>query len=231
MKNKSYYREYKKYYMALDCVIFGFTGENIEIVLIKRDFEPGFGDWALPGGFLDDNETLEQASIRVVNSLTGLHNVYTEQFYCFSEPNRDPGARIITVGFYAIIKMDEIDKEKIRKHNAYIFDIENIPDLMFDHNKIVEKAHEALKNKARNQPIGFELLPEKFTIPQFQKLYESIYQMPLDKRNFRKKIMSMDIIEKLDEKDKENSKRGAFLYSFNKKSYQKKIKKGFIFEI
>ncbi|MFW5886548.1 MAG: NUDIX hydrolase [Bacteroidota bacterium] len=228
---KNYYGGYQQYYVALDCVIFGFNGESLEIILIKRNFEPGLGQWALPGGFLGQEESLEQGSQRVLQELTGLTKVFMEQFHTFSDPKRDPGARIISTGFYALIKIEEFDKKLVENHNAFWKQIDELPSLMFDHKNIIDKAVENLHARAKSQPVGFELLPEKFTLPQLQKLYEAIFQSSLDKRNFRKKIMSMGILEKLDEKDKLSSKRGAFLYKFNKSKYSKKLQQGFSFDI
>ncbi len=228
---KNYYGGYQQYYVALDCVIFGFNGESLEIILIKRNFEPGLGQWALPGGFLGQEESLEQGSQRVLQELTGLTKVFMEQFHTFSDPKRDPGARIISTGFYALIKIEEFDKKLVENHNAFWKQINELPSLMFDHKNIIDKAVENLHARAKSQPVGFELLPEKFTLPQLQKLYEAIFQSSLDKRNFRKKIMSMGILEKLDEKDKLSSKRGAFLYKFNKSKYSKKLQQGFSFDI
>lgn len=228
---KNYYGGYQQYYVALDCVIFGFNGESLEIILIKRNFEPGLGQWALPGGFLGQEESLEQGSQRVLQELTGLTKVFMEQFHTFSDPRRDPGARIISTGFYALIKIEEFDKKLVENHNAFWKQINELPSLMFDHKNIIDKAVENLHARAKSQPVGFELLPEKFTLPQLQKLYEAIFQSSLDKRNFRKKIMSMGILEKLDEKDKLSSKRGAFLYKFNKSKYSKKLQQGFSFDI
>ena len=231
MSKAKYYINFKKYYVALDCVIFGFTGENLETILIKRNFQPGLGAWALPGGFIEPKESLDKASERILTTLTGLSDIYMEQFYTFGEVNRDPGARIISVGYYALIKIDDYGKELVSKHNAFRRKITNIPKLMFDHNIIFEKALEQLRIKVKNRPIGLELLPEKFTLPQLQKLYESIYLTKLDKRNFRKKILAMDIFEKQKEKDKESSKRGAFFYKFNKQEYNKLVAKGYNFEL
>jgi len=228
---KHYYRQFKKTYLAVDCVTFCFTGEDLEIILIRRDFEPGKGQWALPGLFLEPDESLEECTRRIMEKFTGLKDVYFDQFHVFSDPRRDPGARIVTVGFYALIKVDEKVRETVNRHHAYWHKLYRIPPLMFDHSRIVEKALEALRQKVRHQPVGFELLPEKFTIPQLQKLYEAIYNRRFDKRNFRKKVLSLGILEKLAEKDKQGSRRGAFLYRFNRKKYQQLQQKGMDFSL
>lgn len=226
-----YYQQFKHTYLAVDCVTFCFTGEDLEIILIRRDFEPGLGEWALPGIFLEPNESLEECTQRIMRKFTGLENVYFEQFHVFSDPKRDPGDRIVTVGFYALIKADSSVKKTVSEHKAYWHKVKEIPKLMFDHNQIVSKALEALREKVKLQPVGFELLPRKFTIPQLQKLYEAIYSHSLDKRNFRKKVLMLGILEPLDEKDKESSRKGAYLYKFNRSSYLSLRKKGYRIEL
>jgi len=226
-----YYQQFKHTYLAVDCVTFCFTGEDLEIILIKRDFEPGYGEWALPGIFLEPDESLEECTQRIMKRFTGLENVFFEQFHIFSDPKRDPGDRIVTVGFYALIKVDNNVKKKVSEHKAYWYKLSRMPKLMFDHNQIVDRALESLRQKVKQQPVGFELLPKKFTIPQLQKLYEAIYSRSFDKRNFRKKVLSLKVLEQLAEKDKESSKKGAFLYRFDKKKYLALQKKGYNFEI
>jgi 8-oxo-dGTP diphosphatase len=217
--NPSYYSRFQKHYLAIDCVIYGFTGEDLEVLLIKRNYDPGKGEWALPGGFLDESESLEEASQRLLMELTGLKDVYLEQFRCFGEIERDPGARVITVGYYALIRINEYDEFLVKEHHAYWKKISDLPPLMFDHLKITSMALSCLQDKARVLPVGFELLPEKFTLPQLQKLYEAIFQTEFDKRNFRKKILSMGFIQRLNEKDKSSSKKGAFLHRFQKEKF------------
>lgn len=141
------------------------------------------------------------------------------------------GGKIVSVAYFSLIKQKDYDKDLVKKHGAYWVSLSELPDLIFDHNEMVKKALRKLRIRARTQPIGFELLPEKFTIPQLQSLYEAIYQSPFDKRNFRRKLLSMDLLEKLDEKEKETSKKGAFYYKFNQKKYEELLQKGFNFEI
>jgi hypothetical protein len=187
--------------------------------------------WSLMGGFLKKNEDLDEAAIRVLNQLTGLHDVYMEQLYAYGDVGRDPGERVVSVAYYALIKIEDYDKSLVREHDAHWCPMDAIPDLVFDHRVMVEKALRRLRRRARIQPIGFELLPEKFSLPQLQGLYEAIYQKELDKRNFRKKILGMELLDKLEEKDKSSSKKGAFLYCFNSDKYQELLAKGFYFSV
>lgn len=226
-----YYSGEPKYLVAVDCVIFGFDKDKLKLLLVKRSRPPQAGEWSLMGGFLQSQETLEDAAQRILTKWTGLEDVYLEQFHNFSKIDRDPGERVLSVAVYALIKIDESDKELTRSHGAKWIDIDKFPELIFDHKQMVEMALGIIKHKCRFEPIGFELLPEKFTIPQLQKLYEAILQQKLDNANFRKKILSMKVFKKLNEKDKKFSKRGAYYYQFNKKKYQKLNESGLIFEL
>lgn len=229
----NFYSKYDKFLVAVDSIIFGFDEEDreLKLLILKRKFEPAKGEWSLMGGFTNKNESLDKAARRIVLQLTGLNNVYMEQLYAFGEPERDPGGRIISVAYFSLIQIDEYDRERVKKYDAYWLALSDLPDLIFDHNEMVAKALRKLRIRARTQPIGFELLSDKFTIPQLQDLYEAIYQQPFDKRNFRRKILSMGFLEKLDEKEKESSKKGAFYYRFNKQKYHELLQKGFDFQI
>jgi len=226
-----FYPDEQRQLIAVDCVIFGFDQGGLKLLLVKRAFEPGKGEWSLMGGFLRPDEGLDEAACRVLNQLTGLRNIYLEQLYAYGKPDRDPGERTVSVAYYALLRADAYDHELDRLHEAHWRPIGDVPALVFDHNQMVEKALRRLRRKARIQPIGFELLPEKFTLPQLQALYEAIYAKTLDKRNFRKKILSMNLLEKLEEKDKFNSKKGAFFYRFNPAHYQKLVAEGFYFNL
>lgn len=228
-----YYSKYDKLLVAVDSIIFGFDEEDreLKLLILKRKFEPAKGDWSLMGGFAKKDESLDNAARRIVLTLTGLDNVYMEQLYAFGDPGRDPGGRIISVAYFSLIRINDYDRERVKNHGAAWIPISDLPGLIFDHNEMVEKALRKLRIRARTQPIGFELLPEKFTIPQLQALYEAIYQQPFDKRNFRRKILSMGFLEKLNEKEKETSKKGAFYYRFNQEKYEELLQKGFNFEI
>lgn len=226
-----FYNEYDHHLVALDCIIFGFDEGELKLLLLKRKFEPAKGEWSLMGGFLSKSESLDDAASRILNQLTGLTNIYMKQLNAFGEVNRDPGARTISVAYYALIKIDENDRLLAEAHGAEWVSISKLPALIFDHSVMVNKALEALRRRTSREPIGFELLPVKFTLPQLQSLYESICGEQLDKRNFRKQILETGLLVKLDEKDKESSKKGAFLYKFDHKKYQKLAERGFHFQL
>ncbi|MCG6187923.1 NUDIX hydrolase [Maribellus maritimus] len=228
-----FYEKHPKILLAVDSIIFGFNENEreLKLLILKRNFEPAKGNWSLMGGFVAPDESIDGAAERIVKELTGLENVYMEQLFAFGGLTRDPGGRIVSVAYFSLIKLNDYDKELAKKHGAYWISLSELPDLIFDHNEMVTKALRKLRIRARTQPIGFELLPEKFTIPQLQGLYEAIYQTPFDKRNFRRKLLSMNLLEKLDEKEKETSKKGAFYYKFNQEKYEELLLKGFNFEI
>jgi len=215
----------------LDCIIFGFDEGELKLLLLKRKFEPAKGEWSIMGGFLTKDESLDEAAQRILNQLTGLSDIYMEQLYTFGDMDRDPGERTISVAYYALIKVDDNDRKLAETHGAHWISLKNVPQLIFDHNNMVDKALKTLRSKSVRKPLGFELLPEKFTLPQLQSLYEAINQEQLDKRNFRKRILETGLIEKLDEKDKETSKKGAFYYKFNKEKYLASTELGFHFRL
>lgn len=217
----TYYKNNPKFFVGIDCIIFGFEKEQLSLLLLQRNFEPAKGQWSLMGGFVQENESADDAAKRVLYELTGLKDVYMEHIGAFGKINRDPGERVISLAYYALINTNKYDRALVQRHNAYWVNIDEIPDLIFDHNQMVEKARTAMKEKASTAPIGFNLLPELFTLTQLQSLYEAIYGEPMDKRNFRKRIADMGYIEKTDKIDKTGSKRGAYLYKFNDKAYQR----------
>jgi ADP-ribose pyrophosphatase YjhB (NUDIX family) len=229
-KIKDYYVQ-DKIYVATDCIIFGFDEGKLKLLIFKRRVEPLKGEWSLIGSFVKINEDADEAAKRVLAEITGLENVFMEELKSYGKADRDPGFRCISIGQYALIRIDDYDKELVENHGASWYELDDIPNLVLDHNQMVQDAMGRLKRKARYQPIGFELLPEKFTIPQLQQLYEAIYQKELDARNFRKKVLSYNVLIKLDEKNKSSSKRGAFLYKFDDINYQKLLKSGYNFEI
>ncbi|GAA5520134.1 NUDIX hydrolase [Aliifodinibius salicampi] len=220
------YKNHDHILVALDCIIFGFDRSGLKLLLIKRDFEPEKGNWSLMGGFLNRDESLDDAANRILHKLTGLKNVYLEQLYGFGEVDRDPVERTISIAYYALINIRSHDKELMDKYDARWFPIDDLPDLIFDHGEMVKAAKSRLKYRASHEPVGFELLPEKFTMPELQILYEGIYETELDKRNFRRRILSMDILTKTNEKQKKYSKKGAFLYKFNEDKYEEKVDQG-----
>lgn len=225
------YNSEDKVLLAVDCIIFGFDKEDLKILLIKRNFEPKKGEWSLMGGFLKKSETLDQAAKRILQYLTGFDNVYLEQLHIYSKIDRDPVERTLSVAYYALINLQEHNQELIKRYSAKWFGLSNIPDLIFDHSKMVQHAIGRLRYKTSKDPIGFELLQEKFTMRQLQKLYEAILNEKLDKRNFINKINSLDVLLKLKEKDMSSSKKGSFLYSFDEEKYKNKLKDGFSFKV
>ncbi len=227
----THYSGYDRFNIAVDCIIFGFDNEGLKLLLLKRSFEPAKGKWSLMGGFLKEEESLDDAAARVLENLTGLQNVYMEQLAAFGDVGRDPGDRVISAAYFALINIDDSDRALVEKHNAHWVLFKEVPDLIFDHNAMVIRALKRLRRKAATEPIGFNLLPEKFTLTQLQRMYEAVFQHELDKRNFRKKILQMNVLEKLEEKDKESSKRGAYLYCFNEQKYHDLISEGSTFGI
>jgi ADP-ribose pyrophosphatase YjhB (NUDIX family) len=225
-----HYPHTKRILVAVDCIIFGFDQNDLKLLLTRRSFQPEKGKWSLIGGFVREKESLDDAAKRILFKLTGLRNIFMEEVKVFSEVDRDPVERTISVAYYALIKINE-NLKLSAEYGAQWVSINELPELIFDHGEMVENAHRKLKSMAKHQPIGFELLPKKLTIPQLRRLYETIYREELDKRNFSRKILAMNMLEKLNEKDKSSSKKGAFLYRFDKKRYRELIKKGFNFEV
>lgn len=228
---KDFYNWEDKMYVATDCVIFGFDEGNLKLLIFKRRVKPLMGTWSLIGSFVKLDEDVKDAAKRVLKEITGLENVFMEELKTYGAPFRDPGYRTISIAQYALIRIGEYDKELVESHGAHWYDIEEVPDLVLEHNQMVKDALIRIRRKARYKPIGFELLPEKFTIPQLQRLYEAVYHKKIDARNFRKKVLSLNVLVKLDEKDMSSSRRGAFLYKFDRKKYIKLQESGFNFEI
>jgi 8-oxo-dGTP diphosphatase len=215
------YKSQDRLLVAVDCIIFGFDGKQIKALLIKRGFEPEKGKWSLMGGFVNIDENIDAAASRVLTQLTGLTDIYMEQLYCFGEANRDSAGRVVSIAYSAFINIADYNEQLSNEHEARWFPVNKIPPLIFDHKEMLKKAKEALMEKVANHPIGFELLPTKFTLPQLQNLYEAIYETPLDKRNFTRKILSIKVLKKLKEKEKESSRKGAFYYVFDRVNYNK----------
>lgn len=213
--------------VAVDCIIFGFNNEELKLLVIKRNFEPEINKWSLVGGFLEQKETSDEAATRVLSSLTGLKDIYMEQVKTYTDPNRDPVDRTISITYYALINIEDHNEELSRQHSAEWFNLKDVPNLIFDHEKMVQEAIQRLRYKSSIQPIGFELLPEKFTMRQLQKLYEAIFGQLLDKRNFSKKMIQLDVLIKLNEKDMSSSKKGSFLFQFDKEKYESNDKSSF----
>lgn len=220
------YKDHDRLLLAVDCIIFGFEGKHLKGLFIKRAFEPQKDKWSLMGGFVDKGESVETAAERILTQLTGLTNVYMEQLQCFGDVSRDPGGRVVSVAYFALIKIDDYAESLMQTHNARWFELSKVPGLVFDHKQMVKRARERLRQKVANHPIGFELLPNKFTLPQLQNLYEAVYETPLDKRNFTRKILSLGILNKLKEKETASSRKGAFYYVFDRAKYTRLEREG-----
>lgn len=204
-----------KHFVAVDCAIFGYEEGELKILLYPRGFEPSLGKWSLMGGFVQDNESVEVAARRVLMQTTGLREIYLEQVAAFSEPDRDDGARVISIAFVALIPIHKHNKDLVRESGAVWWPVTKLPALIFDHNAMVQKALEGLQHKAINELIGKELLPGKFTLMQLRNLYEAIFQKTFDPGNFRKKALSFNVLEKLNIKNTTESKKGAYYYKFS----------------
>ena len=215
----NYYSQHPKFHVAVDCIIFGFQRGTLKVLLQRRAFEPRQGEWSLMGGFVRRDEDVDAAAVRVLEHLTGLHNIYMKQVGAFGSVNRDSGDRVISVAYVALVDIDEVNQDLLGEHYPFWADINDLPPLIFDHKQMVEKAHERLITLVHSRPVGFNLLPELFTLTQLQQLYEAILGRDIDKRNFRKRIAEMPFIEKTEHIDKTNSRRGAALYRFNRQVF------------
>ena len=215
----TYYSEFQKVLLSVDCIIFGFDNNKLKILIGKRNMDPGRGEWSLYGGFVRSDENLDQAANRTLRELTGLRNVFMRQVGAFGNLDRDPGERVVSVAYYALINVKDYSERQRKQHGVEWVNIEDIPQMYSDHNRMIVKARKLMKQKMKTDPVGFELLPDLFTLTQLQRLYEAVNGEELDKRNFRKRIKEMDFIEKTDLIDKKTSKRGASLYRFNKKAF------------
>ena len=206
------YQKYPRHYVAVDCVILGYQDEEIKLLLYPRSFEPYKGNWSLLGGFVQEDESADEAAARILKQTTGLEQIFMEQVAAFSEPNRDPEARVISLAYYALIRIDLHDEERVRENGASWVPIQKLPQLIFDHQTMFLKALVKLQQKAGYSLVGLELLPEIFTLIQLRKLYEAIFRREFDPGNFRKKILSLGVLEKQKEKDASESRKGAFYY-------------------
>ena len=230
----SYSYAYPRPSVTVDCVVFGLDleAEDLKVLLIQRKKDPFAGKWAFPGGFVEADETLEVSAKRELQEETGIARLYLEQLYTFGDPGRDPRGHTVTVAYYALVKLS--DHAPVAADDARAvdwFSVAGPPKLAFDHEKILKVAVERLRAKVRYQPIGFELLPAKFTLSQLQRLYEIVLERPLDKRNFRKKILGMGLLVELEETQKDVAHRAARLYRFDRERYGVLVKEGFNFEV
>ena len=216
----SKYQNQTRILAAVDCIIFGFDGQSLKILLVHRGIEFEKGKWSLMGGFIQPDESSENAAVRILKALTGLEGVYLEQLYTFGNPKRDPIERTLSITYFALIDIHRYEKQLSDEYRPEWFPLNKIPRLVFDHNEMVKMAKDKLRYKAALHPLLFELLPKKFTLPQLQSLYESVYDTGFDKRNFSRKVLSTNLLIKQEDKDKAGSKRGAYYYKLNKKSYK-----------
>lgn len=214
-----FYSENPQFFVSVDCIIFGLVEGKLCLLLHKRRFAPEKGKWSVMGGFVRRDESVDDAARRVLRDLTGLEDIYMEQVHAFGAIDRDPGERVISVAYYALLGPDEYNLDLLEKHEAVWIEIGNLPELGFDHPLMVKKTLELIRVKFSHEPIGFNLLPAMFTLTQLQSLYETILGTPLDKRNFRKRVAEMQCIEKTEYIDKTGSRRGASLYRFNDRAY------------
>lgn len=224
--------EFSRPALTVDIVVFALDQDDLRVMLIERDLAPHAGEWALPGGFVRVEESLEDAARRELREESGLKDIFLEQLYTFGGLKRDPRERVVTVAYYGLVNLaGHAVQASTDARNAAWFPVHELPKLAFDHQQILEAAHERLRAKVQYQPIGFELLPEKFTLSQLQHLYEVILDRELDKRNFRKKVLAMEIVQETNDIETDVAHRAARLYRFDKRKYDRLTKKGFNFEI
>ncbi len=228
----TYTYEFPRAAVTVDCVVFGFDEGELKVLLVQRGLAPYAGKWALPGGFVHIDETLEEAALRELQEETGITRVYLEQLYSFGELGRDPRERVVSIAYYGLVKLGDYRiRAATDARAAAWFGVSDLPTLAFDHDRILTVALERLKGKVRYEPVGFELLPPKFTLSHIQHLYEAILEQEFDKRNFRKKILSMGLLVELDEIEQDVAHRAARLYRFDEKRYQQLRRRGFNFEL
>ena len=215
----TYYSQHSKVWVSVDCIIFGFDEGKLKVLIGRRQMDPGRGEWSLYGGFVAADESIDDAAARTLSELTGLRKLYMRQVGAFGTVDRDPGERVISIAYYALINVKDYDERLRKEHSVEWMNVNELPKLYSDHNEMVRKALKLIRQKLRTEPVGFRLLPDLFTLTQLQKLYEAVNGEELDKRNFSKRIKEMDFIEKTELIDKTGSKRGASLYRFNHRAY------------
>ena len=216
-----FYNEHSKVYVSVDCIVFGFDEGKLKVLIGKRQMDPGRGQWSVYGGFVSDTESVDEAAKRVLYELTGLTGLYMQQVGAFGNVDRDPGERVISIVYYSMINVKDYDQAQQMQHDVAWMSIDELPEMYSDHSQMIKKARRLMQEKISSEPISFNLLPELFTLTQLQRVYEAVQGEEVDKRNFRKRIKEMDFIEKTAQIDKKTSKRGAYLYRFNPKAYNK----------
>lgn len=208
------YSSFPRFHVGVDCIIFAVNNDRLSVLLVKRDFEPEKGKWSLIGGFVNDNESVDEAAKRVLRELTGIDNVFIRQIGAFGEIDRDPGARVVSVAYFALLNLKEVDEKVVNEYKAEWVDVNDLPQLGFDHPKMIEQALSVMRRKILTDALAFNLLPEYFTLTQLQTLVETVTGKGLDKRNFRKRITEIPGVEQTDLIDKESSRRGARMYRY-----------------
>lgn len=219
------YSNQSRYTVAVDCIVFGYDGQNLKILLVKRALTPLKGRWSLMGGFVAKTESADQAASRILASLTGLTNVYQEQFYTFTNPSRDTQERTVSIAYFSLIDIKKYKEFISDVYQAEWFSVKDFPNLIFDHEEMVGIAKKRLQYKATSHAILFELLPDKFTLPLLQSLFEDVYEASFDKGNFSRKMLSTGLLLKQRDKDKTGSKKGAYFYKLDRKNYQQNLHK------
>lgn len=217
------YRNQSRILVAVDCIVFGFDGRQLKILLIKRGFEPMKNEWSLMGGFVQEDESADQAAARVLQQLTGLKGVYLEQIQAFTATDRDPIERTVSIAYSALIDIQRYEQQISEDYHAEWFGLNEIPELIFDHSEMVNTARRKLRYQAALHPVLFELLPPRFTLPLLLSLFEDVYGTRFDKGNFSRKILSTGLLIKTEEKDKSSSKKGAYYFRLDKKHYRQKF--------
>lgn len=219
------YRNQSRYAVAVDCIVFGYDGQNLKILLIKRGINPLKGQWSLMGGFVTRNESADEAAARILAALTGLKNIYQEQLYTFSHPERDTHERTVSIAYFTLIDIKKYKESLSSDYQAQWFSIKEYPQLIFDHEEMVKMAQKRLQYKAASHPLLFELLPDKFTLPLLQNLFEDVFETDFDKGNFSRKMLSTGLLIKQKDKDKTGSKKGAYYFKLDKKHYHQHLHK------
>ena len=214
-----FYSGVQKAFVSVDIIVFGFEDSKLKLLLGKRKMDPGRGEWSLYGGFVGAEESVDEAAHRVLFELTGLRDLYMKQVHTFGAVDRDPGERVISVAYCALINVKDYDHRLLEEHGVQWVELDKMPQLYSDHSDMVKRAITLLRRRINTEPLSFNLLPDLFTLTQLQHVYEAVLGEEIDKRNFRKRIKSIDFIEKTELIDKLTSKRGAALYRFNKRMY------------
>ena len=220
-----YYKQQTKFLVAVDCVVFGYEAGEIKLLLYPRAFEPVKGSWSLMGGFVREDESSDQAACRVLQQTTGLNDIFLEQVATFSEPEREIYERVISIAYFALIRIDRYKKSKADEFGAKWWPINELPNLIFDHDEMIRQALKKLQQKAGTSLVGSELLPRKFTLLQLRKLYEAIYQREFDPGNFRKKMLSLNVLERMDHKNSTESKKGAYYYKVKANKIEEELER------